>query len=348
MFGASKHCHTFFVPQPIAQAAQELRTLAPEDPAMPRIWITIPSHRSLSNMRSLIIVLAAIVGLSACSHSKDLSNAETDSLASTHFKLDTTKLHSHASAHQYGPSKGKIRVANLLELNGQPSGAVDLYEFHNPDSAAVPLIKGLAFGQISDYVSPRAPDSYPNSPSNLWIYPAGTKQASPPYGDRVDNVGFVSTDQITVALGPTNFAGTAGISLPALDEAGQRLNSNRDSMRAIPSGQALLVLLQANVNADSLPEQYLMIDGTCPLTTRYPKNRIPTATGTDINFAVAPGTHTLGVVTSPRGRGLLNCTGKTPGPTTSVTVSAGQRYLVVVYGVPSDGFRVVAAPIAGS
>ena len=33
-------------------------------------------------------------------------------------------------------------------------------------------------------------------------------------------------------------------------------------------------------------------------------------------------------------------------PTTSVTVTAGQRYVVVVYGVPSDGFKVVTAPIA--
>lgn len=313
---------------------------------MPRIWITPPRPHVLG-MRSPLIVFAAAVTLAACSSKKTLSESESDSLASTLHKFDTTKLQSRASAHRYGPTTGKIRVANVLEVNGQPSGPVDLYEFRNPDSAATPLVKGLAFGQISDYVSPRAPDNYPNSPSNLWIYPAGTKQASLPYGDRIDNVGYASTDQITVAVGPTHF-GAAGVSLAALDEAGKRLNSNRDSLRTIPSGQALLVLLQGNVNADSLPEQYLMIDGSCPLTTSYPKNRIPTSTGTDINFAVAPGTHTLGIVTSPRGHGLLNCSGKTPGQTTSVTVIAGQRYVVVVYGVPSDGFKVVTAPIAGS
>jgi hypothetical protein len=291
----------------------------------------------------------ALVALAACSQKETSSdtNAQADSLANSLMKLgDTTKLHSRASGHRYGPPTGKVRVANLLELNGQPSGPVDLYDTRNPDSTATPLVKSLAFGQVSDYVSPRGADDYPGSPSNLYIFPAGTKQVSAPYGDRIDNIGFATTDQITVALGPTNFAGTAGISLSALDEAGRRLNANRDSMRAIPSGQALLVLLQANVNADSLPEQYLMVDGTCPLTTTYPKNRIPTATGTDINFAVAPGTHTLGIVTSPRGHGLLNCAGKQPGQTSTVNVSAGQRYAVLVYGLPSDGFRVVAAPIA--
>jgi hypothetical protein len=293
------------------------------------------------------VVLAALV---ACGHKDDTqpampsdAKAQADSVAAVMAKLG----HHGSGGHQYGPPTGKIRVANVLELNGQPSSPVDLYDTRNPDSTATPLIKNLAFGQISDYVSPRAADNYANSPSNLYIFPAGTKQASPPYGDRIDNAGYASSDRTTVALGPTHFAGSAGIALPALDEAGQRLNAYRDSMRVIPSGQALLVLLQGNMNADSLPELYLMIDGTCPLTSSYPKNRIPTAAGNDINFAVAPGPHTLGIVTSPRGHGLLNCSGKSPGQSTGVTVTAGQRYAVLVYGLPSDGFRVLTAAIAG-
>jgi hypothetical protein len=295
---------------------------------------------------SFFAILAALV---ACGHKDDTkpaalsdAKAQADSAAAIMAKLG----HHGSGGHRYGPPTGKIRVANVLEVNGQASVPVDLYDTRTPDSAATPLIKSLAFGQISDYVSPRAADDYPNSPSNLYIFPTGTKQASPPYGDRIDNVGYVSSDQTTVALGPSHFAGTSGMSLAALDEAGHRVNSYRDSLRLMAPGQALLVLLQGNVNADSMPVQYLMIDGTCPLTSSYPKNRIPTATGTDINFAVAPGTHTLGIVTSPPGHGLLNCVGKQPGPTTSVTVAAGQKYAVVVYGLPSDGIRVVTAPIA--
>jgi hypothetical protein len=298
-------------------------------------------------MRPSLIALAAVGALAACSHTDTSSDttAQTDSANRVLATLQHAGQHL-GSGHQYGPPTGKIRVANVLELSGQPSGPVDLYDTRTPDSTATPLIKNLAFGQISDYVSPRAADNYPNSPSNLYIFPAGTKQASSPYGDRIDNSGYASSDQTTVALGTTHFSGTSAIALPALDEAGQRLNANRDSMRVIPSGQALLVLLQGNMSADSLPELYLMIDGTCPLTSSNPRNRNPTAIGTDINFAVTPGAHTLGIVTSPRGHGLLNCTGKKPGQTASVTVTAGQRYAVLIYGLPSDGFRVLTAPIA--
>jgi hypothetical protein len=315
------------------------------DLATPRAWTTASGSHIISFVRWPLLALVAVA---ACSH-KDtsLSKAQSDSLANSLIKLgDTTALHSHVSGHRYGSPTGKIRVANLLELNGQPSVPVDLYDTRNPDSTATPLIKNLAFGQVSDYVSPRAADNYPGSPSNLYIFPTGTKQASHPYGDRIDNSGFAATDQVSVALGPSNFAGTPGISLTAIDEAGKRLNATLDSTRVVPAGNALLILLQGNMSADSLPEQYLMVDGTCPLATPLTAHTIPTPTGNNLNFAVAPGTHTLGVVTSPRGRGLLNCTGKQPGQTSTVSVSAGQRYVVFIYGVPSDGFKALAAQIA--
>lgn len=297
-------------------------------------------------MRWLPIALIALV---ACTQkeSQSVTKDQTDSIANVLTNLgNPTKSGGGASGHRYGPPTGKVRVANMLELAGQPSVPVDLYDVRIPDSTTVPLVKNLAYGQVSDYVSPRAADNFNGSPSNLYIFPTGTKQASNPYGDRIDNIGFVATDQITVALGPTNFAGTPGISLPALDEAGKRLNPSRDSTRVIPSGQALLIVLQANTNVDSLPELYLMVDGACPLTTNNPKNTHPTSLGTDLNFAVSPGTHTLGVVTSPRGKGLLTCVGKKPGQTSTVSVAAGQRYVVFVYGVASEGFKTVSAQIA--
>jgi hypothetical protein len=292
-------------------------------------------------MRWLRIALAALV---ACTHKDAQSVAKTriDSMTNALAKLgDTTKLHGGPADHGYGPPTGKIRVANLLEINGQPSGPVDLYEMRNPDSATAPLIKNLSFGQVSDYVSPRAGGNYKGSTSNLYMFPAGVRQASSPYGGNIDNSGFAATDQITVALGPTNFAGTPSIALPALDEAGRRLTSARDSARAVPPGRALLIVLQANANADSLPQLSLMIDGACPLPNALPKNTILTAVGTDLNYAVAPGTHTLGIVTEPRGGGLRNC-----GQTIAVSVTAGQRYVVFVYGTTTDGFKTLTAPMA--
>jgi hypothetical protein len=288
----------------------------------------------------------ALLALAACSQKKQapsVSQSQADSIVNAlQKKFADTTFGRSTSGHKYGLPTGKIRVANMVVLNGQTGGPVDLYDVPRPDSTSVPLIKDLAYGQVSDYVSPRAGDSGATRTSNLWFFPAGTKTASFPYGTNIDHHFYEPDDQITVALGPSSM----GIGFPDLDEAGKRLNSYRDSLRIIPAGQALLVLLQANVNADSLPLLYLMIDGTCPLTTVYPKNTHPTSLGTDINFGVTPGAHTLSIVTSPRGHGLLNCNGKTPGAATPITVTAGQRYAVIVYGVPSTGFKIVTAPIA--
>ena len=138
------------------------------------------------------------------------------------------------------------------------------------------------------------------------------------------------------------------IGYPDLVEGGKRKNSYRDSLRIITAGQALLVVLQSNVNADSLPGLYLMIDGVCPLTTVFPRRtRIPRVSARTSNFGVTPGTHTLGVITAKRGFGLLNCAWLKPGPTTAITVEAGHRYVVLVYGLTKDGFRILTAPIAG-
>jgi hypothetical protein len=293
----------------------------------------------------------ALIALVACSQktakdAKSITKSQIDSAMDALNKKFADTLHPFAAdAHKYGPPTGKIRVANMIEINGTPAGPVDLYDVSRPDSAAVPLIKNLAYGQISDYVSPRAGDSNATPTSNLWMFPAGTKQAAFPYGTNIDHHFYEPDDQITVAPGPTSMTGAIGY--PDLIEGGKRKNSYRDSLRIIPTGQALLVVLQSNVNADSLPGLYLMIDGVCPLTTVFPKNTHPTGLGTDINFGVTPGTHTLGIITAKRGFGLLNCNGLKPGPTTSITVDAGHRYVVIVYGLAKDGFRILTAPIAG-
>ncbi|MBK5187069.1 MAG: hypothetical protein JJD97_02430 [Gemmatimonadaceae bacterium] len=297
--------------------------------------------------------------LAACSahDSNTAQKAKLDSIANAIAKIgDTANPYLHAVAHKYGPPTGKIRIANLFEANGRPGGPIDVYDVRTPDSATVPLIKRLAYGEISAYVSPRAGDNYAGSPSQLYAFPADTKQPSPPFGSNLDNSGFNSTDQITMALGPSHgFGGSVSMAEISVIEAGKRISpAESDTANAIPAGQGLLVVREANMNVDSMPEQYLMVDGTCPHapndrrvvgdTLSFKKE--PSNVSTTLYFPIAPGTHTLGVVTSPRGQGLLNCDGKTPGQTTSVSVEAGHRYIAWVYGQPSDGLRVVAAPIA--
>jgi hypothetical protein len=240
---------------------------------------------------------------------------------------------------------GKIRIVNLAEVGGKPLGPVDLYDMH-PDSTSVPLIKNLAFGQVSDYVSPRGAD--PGAPSNLYLYQAGQKTGMNPFGTNIDNAGFAATDQMTIALGPSKLFNYTGIGYPAIVEAGSRNPHWIDTSRVVPAGKALLITLQANNNADSLPYFYLMIDGTCPKASNFPTGNSLTSVGTEVHFPVDSGAHTLGLVTAPSG--LLNCNGKTPvsTSTSTATVAAGQRYIVFIYGLRSDGYKTLTSQIAGS
>jgi hypothetical protein len=280
------------------------------------------------------------LALFACGTKKDTQSSATQAPFDTNFGKPTQAVH------HYGPPTGKIRIANLVESNGHPIGPVDLYDEFRLDSTSVPIIKNLAYGQVSEYVSPRAPGTAPGSRSNLYLYLAGQKTGKSPFGSNIDNSGFEATDQMTIALGPS----TLYIGYPALVEAGKRKAPGIDSTRVVPAGQALLITLMANMNVmDSLPVLYLMIDGTCPLATNF-KNPHPTSVGSEVHFAVTPGSHTLGIVTSPQGHGLINCNGKTPvaGSTSTVNAVAGQRYIVFIYGMPSDGLKTSTAAISGS
>jgi hypothetical protein len=283
----------------------------------------------------------ALIALVACGTRKDAppdtSRAQLDSMNQV-----MAKLGGASQGHHYGAPTGKIRVAHMFELQGQPAGPVDIYDVRNPDSTTKPLISNLAYGQVSDYVSPRGAD--PGARSNLYLFEAGKKQGTNPYGTNMDNSGFEATDQMTIALGPSKSMNGQAIGSTDFVEAGARNPHWIDSARTVPTGQALLVALQANVNADSLPYFYLVVDGKCPLATNDPRAKIPMAMGTEQHYLVTPGTHSLGVVTAPSG--VKDCNGKTPVGTSTVNVAAGQHYIVFLFGQPSDGLKTLAIPFS--
>src|SRR5581483_11946345 len=106
-------------------------------------------------------------------------------------------------------------------------------------------------------------------------------------GTNIDNSGFQAADQMTIALGPSSL----GIGYPAIVEAGKRMPPWMDTSRTVPAGQGLLGTLQANVSMpDSLALLYLMVDGAGPLARNF-ASTIPTSVGSEVHFAVAPGTH---------------------------------------------------------
>lgn len=309
-------------------------------------------------VRSMATTFTLVVAIVACKDkdSSHLSRSVGDSLSAAITTLgDTSPMLNH-SGHKYGPPTGKIRVANLLDIDGKPSGPLDFYDMRKPDSSSVPLISNLEYGKLSDYVSPRAGDPCDGCSSNLYYFPAGVKQATRPFGGNIDNGGFNSTDQLTIAIGPSKgFSGTASAAFVTIVEAGKRIDKVfADSETAIQGAGALLIVRDANVHVDSMPEQYLMIDGSCPHAANdfngsgdmaaFAKQ--PSSVSNTLLFPIAAGTHTLGVVTSPRGHGLSTCAGHAPKSTTSLSVVAGKRYVVWVYGQPSDGVKVLAAPVA--
>jgi len=290
----------------------------------------MPASRRLSAAS----LFAATIALAACSSRDSRTNiqASVDSLTASRLHVTDTANPFRSTARTYGPPTGKIRIANLLEINGQPSGPVDLYDVNRPDSTKTPIIKHLAFGQISDYVSPRSGSA--GSRSNLYLFQADQKTGSSPWGTNIDQGGFEPTDQLTIALSPTS---SNQIGAVFVEEGGKRLNDMVSTGETQTQGSGgLLIVRAANSMIDTLPEQYIMVDGTCPK---------PKPVGSMTLFPVTPGTHTIGLVTSPHGRVLQSCAGHSPTSTLSANVAAGQRWVVLEYGTPSDGMKIVAAPI---
>jgi hypothetical protein len=184
-------------------------------------------------------------------------------------------------------------------------------------------------------VSPRSGGE--GARSNLYLYQADQKTGTQPWGTNIDHSGFQPTDQLTIALSPTGNNQIGGV---YVEEGGKRLNSMvSDGETAAQGSGGLLIVGAANGMIDTLPQQYIMVDGVCP-TPKY--------VGSAMLIPVAPGAHTIGLVTSPHGKTLTSCAGHAPVSTISENVVAGQRYAVLIYGLPSDGQKIVAAPIASA
>jgi hypothetical protein len=299
-------------------------------------------------MRPMLTILALITVSVAAFRS------HTPSKSAREVPVVQTPDATSSPQHRFGPPRGKIRVANLYEIDGHPFGPIDVYDTREPKGDhATPLIKGLAFGRVSDYVSPRASDDFDTARSNLFLFPAGSTDATPPLlATHVDNSGFLADDQITVMIGPGKGLNgtTAGWEISNINEAGKRVAYT--DVPPVPGGKALLLARAANLGIDA-PVMYLQVDGTC----RHALNDSdtgnhggPSGLGSTHTFAFAvdPGQHTLGIVGSPAGHGLNSamCNGHAASGTTTSTVTAGQRAAVLVYGSSIPGLKLVAAPIA--
>ena len=110
----------------------------------------------------VLVATAATAGCSGGVHRSSTDAAVSSAIAQlSHAAAGLTATH---GVEPQGSPTGKIRVVNLYSADGQPGGPIDLYDNFRPTTSDTPIISNLAYGQISDYVSPRAPG--PGEPSN--------------------------------------------------------------------------------------------------------------------------------------------------------------------------------------
>jgi hypothetical protein len=290
------------------------------------------------------MLVAGALALAACGGSSNKSGAGDSSSTSAGGAGATTPVDPSAATTtggaQPGPAIGKIRIANLITVNGKPGPALDAYDSNKPASTDTALVKNLQYGQVSDYVTPHGEGAGAPT-SNLYLFPAGTLTPSQLFnGSNLDNSGFQDGDQMTVMLFASSSGEAGGPASIDIAEAGSRVNTY--VVPNPPAGQGLLIVRDADAQTEGAPGHFLLVDGTCPSPVGQTGDT-PVVLGSS-SFGLTPGSHTLTVATSPQGQGLTTCTGKAASGKTTVTVTAGQRVEAFVYGDPSAPL-VVTAPV---
>jgi hypothetical protein len=253
-----------------------------------------------------------------------------------------------------GPPAGKIRLANFYAPNGQPGPAIDLYDLSQPSGSDKPLVAGLAYGQVSAYVSPRTGGNG-STYNNLYIYPAGSQTYKQPIdgmqsGGNISQSGWGAGLQGTYVLG-TNAQGANGSPNVSFQEFDEIMPGNAAvSLPSAPPGGAVIAVNDYGVpQGDTIPLVEVRIDGVCPAVGRSPTSGAVVLS--QINgwtFGVSPGSHTVDAVVDPApGAGLTadQCKAAPAAASTTVTAAEGSPVLVLFYGPTIHDIRVVSVPV---
>lgn len=269
-----------------------------------------------------------------------------------------------------GPASGmSIRFINTFLPSGTTGPTVDLYdamELPDGDGAVIvipvtPLVTGLAYGAVSDYVRPHLAEAGSTAIS-LAALPAG----SPPTDatdaievwSGVDDGSHAQVTLLLENLSPGSPGALGGIGSAVFVEKGDDSGGNAGPLApAPPTGQAEFLASTAPIDVTpTVGNYYFFVDDSCTL----PLNGDPTFAGTPYLFALPtatpksffalfpadPGAHQLSVVASPDGV-LPTCAQLTARQgATSVTVGAGQQIIAFVYGSSLTDLHLVTAPIA--
>ena len=276
----------------------------------------------------------------------------------------TTTTTNPTDSAQTGVPTGKIRVFNGYAPKGQPGPTVDFYNVDAPGPNDTPVISGLQYGQLSDYVSPRAAPG--SATAYLYMFRTGTKQ--PSTGATLDPFAGSEVwdghagEQATVMLVTDSQSGPNGdepvvahqLTLESTPTIGAPI------LAAPQPGAGTIAVEVVSYQGTTDPEPQVQIDGTCPADVDAQATTPPTsataqtqpalvAYGGVENFAADAGTHSVGLVLS-NGRGFpldaAACRAAAPIVSASVSVAEGERWLVFFYGPTIKQAKVVVAKVA--
>jgi hypothetical protein len=246
-----------------------------------------------------------------------------------------------------GDPHGKIRVVNVFLRANKPFGALDIYDVANPTKGDKPLIAGLGYGKVSDYVQPRSL----SSSSMLYLFPAGsvTRDADGIGGQGLSNAGWEDGDQATVVIGTAKGIEDSDPSTPQYTEISE--SDTTTTWKAIPGKGAILVNASGAGVDSGAATVTLVIDGACPM--RVDPSNSPgggqgldsIANGNAVTYKVAPGSHKIGLLATEPTTAVTACTGGAAMAVTSVDVPANGRVEAFVFGTTPKDLELVTAAV---
>ncbi len=230
---------------------------------------------------------------------------------------------------------GKVRIFHGYATDAGPGPTVDVYpsvpvEFtsNTQPAGTKPLIAGLAYGQMSDYVTVF---SRPNQPGQLSYYNTGKSDDADCIWGCTPPSGFKAGDQGTIFIEQTvDISGTASVSFGTVKEHGSM------ELPAPSAGDGLVVGVSL-LEALGFPTTGWLAGGNGPscLTNVGGING-----GEGFNFAPPSAALTF------HNANLGGCTAadQVAGPT-SIPVTAGGWTYAIAYGYAPSTLSIASAPI---
>ena len=251
-----------------------------------------------------------------------------------------------------GPPQAKVRVANFyLSPNSTPGAPLDFYDTGNPSSSDKPLISGLAYGQISPYVAPRAGGNPKYVTSNNWgdlylfshgcRFPSGNVDGGR-NGEPIKEAGWLKGQQETVVIANGTSGPASGQATQYIMEVEPTRTDGYSQVLKPPAGKGMLILDSFGLVSGTakIGSIAVRVDGACTSKELIPgqngqSNNGFLGAGVADNLPLSPGSHTLEVIATPSpGLGFTPATCKSA-PTLgakTVKIRVGSPTMVFLYG----------------